>query len=155
MKVMLYSSKHGFTRELLEKINKEQGNAYHLVPISEIKKIDLNEVDEIIIGGSLYHSIINKELIYTIESQIKVLMQKRVILFLVGLKVDQLQKAFELNFPKCLLDQFPRFYLGGNYDETKVKGIEAFQLKRIKKKVHYVDNGAIIRIEQLVNYLNQ
>lgn len=152
---MLYCSRHGFTKRVLEALNELHGQGYHLVDIDEVKQLNLDEVEEILIGGSLYYGKLSKGMIYFIEDNIRILLDKKVVLFLIGLKVDRLQHAFELNFPKCFLDIFPRFYLGGSYDESRVRGFEVFQLKRIKKKYRYSARGEVINLEQIEYYLHR
>ena len=153
-KVILYSSRHGFAKRCLKVLNEQCGERYEL--IDELKKLDLSDIDELLIGGSLYHSRLNKELVYFLEDHVHELCSKKVGLFLIGLKIDRLQKSFELNFPKVLLDRCPRIYFGGSTNTTTLNIIEKMKMKQIIKKYDYESNDKdMIRLDNITRLLNR
>ena len=115
--LIVYASKYGCTADCAERLKaKLEGD----VTLLDIKKatsgMDLSKFDAVAIGGSVYVGKIAKPLRAFCESNLDVLIQKKVGIFLCCAQVDESDGFFAANFPASLLS---------HSRTTKVFGSEA------------------------------
>ena len=74
--LIIYSSKDGHTKEIcfrLQQIVEDQNNQVTLVSVNEIKTIDLNSFDKIVIGSSIHYGKHNRKIYEFIKENQQVL----------------------------------------------------------------------------------
>lgn len=151
--LILFSTKNGTTRKcaemLKEKINKE----VDLLELNKKSKIDLNDYDQVILGGSIYIGKIQKSLRKFMEDNKAILLKKSLGLFVCAMGEGlELKNEIDANFPKELIKHATQVYcLAWSFDFDKMNFLE----KLIAKKVAKVNETTVsineIQIEELAS----
>ncbi len=122
--VVIYSSKYGTTKTCAEKIAQGLNNA-NLADIKKIKGIDLSAYDTVIIGSSIRMGQINKKIKIFCEHNTEELIKKNLGLFICSGMEENVNKDFNVNFEKKLLQNCTyKSWLGGEIDLKKARGID-------------------------------
>lgn len=154
--LIVYGSKHGCvekcSRELKDKLDGE-------VVIVDIKKDsapDLSLTDNIIIGGSIYAGKIQKEVTEFCLKNINELKNKKIGLFICGMREDDSGKT-QLNnsFPQELLNKATaKEYFGGEVIFHKMNFFERFIIKRVCKTDKDISNILRENISKFLKEMN-
>ena len=144
---VVYHSKHGSTEKYAKWIAEETGAV--LFKEKECKAKQLVDFDVIVYGGAVHAGGILG--INFLQKGIKDLVGKKVVVFAVGLNVDDekiQEECREINFVKELAD-LPCYFLKGAYDPEKIKGVDKAIMSMTKKMINRdsqlyrdIENGA-------------
>lgn len=134
---IVYISKYGATEDYMKNLGKELN--IPLVKINEIKKSDLEDIDVIIVAGSIRVSKLN--VLKKIKKYQHIIKEKTSYLFACGLDKD-LEKglrSLEANNLDLADYNFNEvYYLPGRFDVNKMSGLHkflfSFLAKALKKK---------------------
>jgi len=104
-RLVIYASKYGCTADCASYLKDHLSGDVTLIDINKAsKQIELEEFDTIIIGGSIYVSKISKKLREFCESNLDMLINKRIGIFLCCALSEQVDEFFTTNFPAALLN---------------------------------------------------
>ena len=128
-KIVLYSSKTGFTEKYAKWISEELNSDLKDINITSLD--DLIKYDTIIYGGGVYAGVINK--LSSIRNDFS---DKNLIVFAVGMNKDnrELDKLKTSNKVDNL------FYMPGGLDNDKMSFTNRMLLKTIKRMIKTKDN---------------
>ena len=121
MKTLIaYSTTLGCTERCASKLKEDIGEGVEMIQISSRKKYDLREYDTIIIGGSIHEGRIQQSVRHFCTSNLQVLLQKQVGLFVCCMDQDDNEKEMiEQAFPPQLLESAGQRILRGRIEYQK------------------------------------
>ena len=103
--LIIYASKYGTVADCAKQLKSKLLGEATLVDIKQMdQSLELTKFDTVIIGGSVYADHISKALKSFCKSNLEVLCQKELGLFLCCGLTDQANEFFENNFPPKLLE---------------------------------------------------
>jgi menaquinone-dependent protoporphyrinogen IX oxidase len=126
--VVIYKSKHGSTEKYARWIGEELNCP--VVAARDFSKKDFDKYDNIIFGGCVHGGGI--EGFDLIRKNMRLLRDKKIVTFAVGLNVMQTENRMQLrdiNFHKKSVKGMTCYYCPGAYNPDEVKGIDAFIIK--------------------------
>ena len=155
---IMYMSKHGTTEKIAELI-KTKVDSYqsHIFNLKKTGSIDLENFDTIIIGGSIHVGSIPKKLRQFINSNLTILLKKRIALFLVCMHKDEKRdEQFTNAFPQELRKiSIANGLMGGEFNFDKMNFIEKAIIKKIAGKSSSVSEIDYKAIEDFVKKLKE
>ncbi len=132
--LVLYESNYGSTKQYAEWIADTLNT--DIYPTSEIKTINLNDYDTIVIGGGLYAvGILGLK---TLKPYINQLKEKTLIIFAVGLSYESdavIKHIKTNNLEKYKLPYNHFFYLRGAFDYDKLSLKHKIMMRALASKV--------------------
>ncbi len=143
---VVYCSKYGSTKRYAEWIAEETGA--QLYAEKECSSRDLQDYDTIVFGGAIHAGGILG--IKFIQKNLKQFAGKRIIVFAVGLNVEDeqnQQQCIEINFKKMMKD-IPCFFLRGAYDPPRISGFDKKLMGMVRKMIAGKKNSEITEQEQ-------
>lgn len=129
---IIYSTRHGCTEKcsilLAEKLNKPE-----LINLECNKEINLDQFDILLIGGSIYAGMINKNLKRFLGKNLDTLLQKKVGLFLCCMEEgEKALEQFNNAFPEKLRNiSRAKGFFGGEFDFEQMNYLEKAIIKQI------------------------
>ena len=156
--VLVYSSKYGFTEEIVKKIQSQVQGECALINLRQPNDVEklVKESDMIVVGGPIYIGGLLKEVKQFLMHHQADLLQKRLGLFITGMhEHNEIEKELEINFSQELRDhaQFV-VWVGGEFNFDKLK----FMDKMIVKKIAKTDETKTVvmddEINNIVNIIN-
>lgn len=122
---------------LQEKLNGE----VDIIDIRKDIKLDLNNYDKVIIGGSIYMGKIQKEIKEVCENYCDNLKEKKLGLYICCMNEENVEIQINENFPKKLLDSaIAQGYFGGAFNFNDMNFFERLIIRKISKSLAK-DNG--------------
>jgi menaquinone-dependent protoporphyrinogen oxidase len=151
--LMIYSSKHGTTKECCYLVQENLTHDSQIISIDKSDTIDLSTVDNILIGSSVYAGKINKKLLTFINKNLAELKNKKLGVFLCCGVEKELDTYFNL-LPSELIENAKLFYCGGKIDLEEHNFLVKFMLKKIMNgnKMPELKQETI---EAIATYLNE
>jgi menaquinone-dependent protoporphyrinogen oxidase len=146
---IIYMSKHGTTATIAEKIKAELAkDDVKIFNLKTDEPKELKKFDTIIIGGSIHAGSMQSKLRKFITTNMNVLLQKRIALFLVCMdKTEKRTEQFNNAFPAELREKsFANGLMGGEFCFDKMNFLEKTIIKKISGKsenVSEIDEEAI------------
>ena len=120
--LIIYSTTYGYTKDCVEYLASKLKGETSVVNIAKDKEPDINEFDNIIIGGSVYVGKVNKRLVSFVSNNIDKITGKRVALFLSCGSIDVFEKLLISIFPKSIVDiAIAKECFGGELRTNKMK----------------------------------
>ena len=102
--LIVYASKYGCTEDCAKYLKDKISGGVTLVDINKSADlIELNNLDAVIIGGSVYVSKVSKKLRAFCESNLEILTKKKIGIFLCCALSEQAGETMKTNFPPALL----------------------------------------------------
>ena len=133
--LIIYSTKHGTTEKAVNILKSKLTGEVHIVNIMLKPVTALKEYDNIILGGSIYVGKIQKKLSSLINTNLPLLLEKRIGLFLCAAEKDEAlkEKEFKLAFPPTLFDQaIAKEVFGFELDMNKLSFFEKLIMSKVK-----------------------
>jgi menaquinone-dependent protoporphyrinogen oxidase len=148
--LILYATKHGAAREIAARIAKRMdGAAVH--DLGRGNAPEITGYDCVIIGGSVYAGAVRKDVKEFIAANTDALRQKRLGLFLSGMRTTAEKETFEANFPPALLNAAKAVcFPGGIFDPNKAGFLERMVAKAVMKATAYTSTIDDKKIERFV-----
>lgn len=137
--VILYTSKHGATREIVNELSNKLKTDLVKIDLKETPRPDLSDYETIIIGGPVYAGNISGKLKKLCSENISLLKSKRIGLFLTGMTPsEQLpENIFEKMFGKDLSDTAKvKLHFGGIFNFEKMNFFEKIIVKKVSGIKH-------------------
>ena len=105
MKTLIaYSTTLGCTEQCASKLKEDLGDEVEMIRISRRRRFNLQEYQNIIIGGSIHEGMIQRSVFKFCENNLEVLLQKQVGLFVCCMDPDANEKELiERTFPEKLV----------------------------------------------------
>lgn len=100
--LILFASKHGCTQQAASRLAQQLSDA-DLRSVSQLAAIDLADYETVIVGGSIYVGQLDKALVQYLFSQMDVLRQQRVGLFVCCGQADKALEQLRSAFPSELV----------------------------------------------------
>lgn len=150
--LMIYSSKHGTTKECCYLVQEQLTHESQILSIDKAKQIDFSTIENVLIGSSVYAGKINKKLLEFINKNLDTLKTKKIGVFLCCGVEEELDTYFNL-FPSTLIEHANLFYCGGKIDLDQHNFIVKLMLKKIMgdNKTPELKKE---NIKEMANYLN-
>ncbi|MDO9547450.1 MAG: flavodoxin domain-containing protein [Candidatus Marinimicrobia bacterium] len=131
--LIVYASKHGCAKSAAEKLAQAFGTDTELSDVRNITRIDLENFDRIIIGGSIHAGRIQGQIKTFTQRNLNLLLQKQLGLYICHMEEgDGAMKELADNFPGQLLEHATaKGLFGGEFDFDKMNFIEKFMIKKV------------------------
>lgn len=135
---IFYASKYGFTAKCVDYYKQNLNGNIKVVNLKnppENMGDVMDQSDRIIIGGSVYVGLIQKEVKDFLTTHHDELLSKDLGLFMCGMRDEQeISQELDANFPKELRDHATFVsWLGGEFDFDKLSWIDKMIVKKIAK----------------------
>ncbi|MBV1758053.1 MAG: flavodoxin domain-containing protein [Dethiosulfatibacter sp.] len=159
MKTLIaYASKYGCTEKCAKLLEKELNGDVTLLNLKKNSSADLNAYDNIIIGGAIYISKIQKEVTEFCKSNLDGLSQKNIGLFICGMQEKEvIATELNSNYPPELLEiAVAKDCFGGEFILEKMNFLEKTIVKKVSKTTaskSEIDEDAIRHFAQKFNNL--
>lgn len=155
--LIVYASKHGCAKKAAGKIALEFGVNTEVMDVRNITRIDLEDFDRIIIGGSIHAGRIQKQIRTFTRRHLDLLLQKQIGLYICHMEQgDRAMKELTDNFPVQLLDHAAaRGLFGGEFVFEKMNFLEKFIIKKVAKVSASESNINQENIENFINTLKE
>lgn len=133
--IIIYATKHGFTKMCATKLSKKLEGEVDVQNLKENKDIRLEQYDKVIIGGSIYMGQIQKEVKDFCTINLEKLKSKKVSVFICCSQEGENANT-ELNnsFPQELLTTaVAKGFLGGGFTFKNMGFFEKLIIKKVAK----------------------
>ena len=133
--LIAYSTKHGCTEKCADKLKNKLTGEIELLNLKNSSKIDLNDYETIIIGGSIHAGQIQKKVKIFCLDNLNMLKEKKIGLFICCMKEGK-EATTEFNeaFPEELIKHASAIGIfGGEFNFKKMNLIERFIVNKIAK----------------------
>lgn len=133
--IIIYSTRYGSTAKVAELIQKGLGCDCTLVNIMKESAPPLDAFDTVILGGSIYVGKVQKELTEFVAKNLKLLLSKRIGLFLCAGAPKQEERDRELKgafSPELLTHAAAKDVLGYAFTFEKMRFFDRLIMKKIK-----------------------
>ncbi|MBN2601268.1 MAG: flavodoxin [Candidatus Marinimicrobia bacterium] len=151
--LVVYASKHGCAQNAAEKLAKAFGQDAIANNVRNIARIDLEDFDRIIIGGSIHAGRIQGPVKTFAQRNLNLLLQKQTGLFICHMEEDTEKAMKELtdNFPVPLVEHATaKGLFGGEFDLDKMNIIEKFIIKKV---AHVTESVSKIHEENIEKFI--
>lgn len=133
--LIIYSTKHGTAEKAVNILKSKLKGEVHTVNIMLEPGTEVEEYDNIILGGSIYIGNIQKKLSSFVNTNLPLLLKKRIGLFLCAAEEDETlkEKEFRIAFPPTLFDHArAKEVFGFELDMEKLNFLEKLAMSKIK-----------------------
>ena len=147
--LIIYSTKHGTAEKAANILKSKLTGEVHIVNIMLEPVTALQEYDNIILGGSIYIGKIQKKLSSFVNTNLSLLLEKRIGLFICAAEEDEALKEKELMvaFPTTLFDHaIAKEVFGYQLDMDKLNFFEKLimsKVKGLKTSIHKISEEKI------------
>lgn len=158
MKTLIaYSTTLGCTEQCASKLKEDIGEGVEMIRISSRKKYDLHEYDTIIVGGSIHEGRIQQSVNHFCKSNLQVLMQKQVGLFVCCMDQDADEKEMiEHAFPPQLVEHaLASGFFGGELNIKKMNLLQKIMTRKAARlqKEPDIDFQRILQFARTIHEL--
>ena len=140
MKTLIaYSTTLGCTEQCASKLKEDLGDDVDMVRISRRRRFNLEDYDNIIIGGSIHEGMIQRSVFKFCENNLEILLQKHVGLFVCCMDPDANEKELiQRAFPEKLVENaLASGFFGGELNIKKMNLLQKIMTRkaaRLKKE---------------------
>ncbi|MGL4108925.1 flavodoxin domain-containing protein [Clostridium sp. LP20] len=163
--IIIFGSKYGTAEMCARKLKEKLGGEVDLVDINTNKDISLSDYDKVIIGGSIYMGMMNKEIKNFVQNNKEELIKKDFGLFMVCMSDNEKAKQqFKENFDEDILKNAKgKVNFGGAFLFSKMNFFERQIIKMIsksqkndekvdgKKDINRIDESSISDFVKIMN----
>ncbi len=146
---IIYSTKCGTAKTVAEMIREGLKDGASVFGIKEAKKLNLDDYDQVVLGGSVYIGKTQKELTAFAEANLDKLLTKKAALFLCAARPEPeaLEEQIRLAFPAELIKKAVyKGTVGSAIDFKKLNFVERAMVKKfmgLEEGYTKLDEGAI------------
>lgn len=133
---IIYYSKKGTTQKVAKIISEKLNSQEGLIDLKNKPSIDISTYDRIIIGSPIYAGNSHNKVKKFIASNLNLLLNKEVGLYVCGMERDEAKQSDELEraYPKELIDKAKsKRFLGGEFLFENMNFFEKMIIKKIAK----------------------
>jgi menaquinone-dependent protoporphyrinogen oxidase len=154
--VIIYTTKHGCTENCATKLKDGLNGEIDLVNLKKISKINWENYNTIIIGGSIHAGKIQSKIKKFCQNHLKELLNKKLGLFLCCMEEgDTAEKQFNEAYPGELKDHATAIGIfGGEFNFERMNFIERAIIKKIAKVDHNVSKLSEENIKDFIQKMN-
>jgi len=158
--LIVYSTKHGSAEKAANILKTKLKGEVHIVNVTLKPAGELEGYDNVIIGGSIYIGKIQKKLSNFIDTNLPLLLEKKIGLFICAGEKDEVLKEKELvsSFPPSLFKHaIVKEVFGFEIDMDKLNFFEKFimsKVKGVKTSVHELSEEKIHTFSDNINKAN-
>lgn len=132
--LVLYASSYGYAKEMADRIVNGLEGEVECINLNEKRKIDLKDVDTVVLGSSIYVGQIHKSMKDFIKTHHEVLLSKHVVIYLCCAFEHEFENHLKNNFPIDLLEHATMVKnLGGQIDKSKLNFGHKMMVSMIEK----------------------
>jgi menaquinone-dependent protoporphyrinogen oxidase len=149
MKILIaYRTQYGAVRRCAELLRDGLPADVALLDLKDQKKARVDGYDVVLIGGSIYGGLIQREVVSFCSRNREALLSKEVGLFICCLYQDEkAEEQLRSSFPSWLLDHaFARFPLGGMLELESLKPMDRFLVERLGE---FRENRDLLRYDKV------
>jgi len=130
--LIAYSTTLGCTEQCASKLKDDLGESVEMVRISRRRRFDLQSFDTIIVGGSIHEGMIQRSVHKFCESNLDVLLQKQIGLFVCCMDPDaNEQELIERAFPDRLVKHaLANGFFGGELNIKKMNLLQKIMTRK-------------------------
>lgn len=135
MKVLIaYATKHGAAEKCAEMLKQKIKGEVDIVNLNQVKNVNVDDYDKVIIGGSVYAGSIQKAVTEFCTKNSERFKQKQVGLFITCMNESAADTQLNKVFPQELLDiAVAKAACGGEYNFKDMNFMEKMIIKMITK----------------------
>lgn len=154
---IIYSTKYGTAGTVAEMIREGLKGDAAIFNIKDTKKFNVDEYDQIVLGGSVYIGKTQKELTAFSEANLDKLLKKKVALYLCAARPEReaLEEELRTAFPAALLEKAAyKGTVGSAIDLQKLNFLERAVVKKVmalEEGYTKLDNAAIQSLIQALS----
>ena len=133
MKTLIaYSTTLGCTEQCASKLKEDLGEGVDMIRISRRRRFNLQEYQNIIIGGSIHEGMIQRSVFKFCENNLEVLLQKQVGLFVCCMDSDANEKELiQRAFPEKLVENaLASGFFGGELNIKKMNLLQKIMTRK-------------------------
>lgn len=133
--LIIYSTKHGTAEKAVNILKSKLKGEVHTVNIMLEPVTAVEEYDNIILGGSIYIGKIQKKLSTFVNTNLPLLLEKKIGLFICAGEEDEAlkEKEFIIAFPPTLFDHaIAKEVFGFEFDMAKLNFLEKLAMSKVK-----------------------
>ncbi len=135
--LIVYSTKYGSTEKCVEMLKQELTGEVDLCNLKHNKKPNIDNYDNVIIGGPVFIGKLKKDVSTFVKKNLNQLLEKRVGLFICGIRPGEEGVNQLYGYPKSLLDHaVTKEIFGGEITFNKMNFID----RKLTKMVSNADN---------------
>jgi len=156
--LIIYSTKYGTSKEVSEKLKDKIKGETDIIDLKSNKIANLNVYENIIIGGSIYAGMIQKEMTKFINKNLDNLLSKRLFLFICAGSLGNEERDKEQLKGVFLEDLYNhatfKSNLGFRIDFNKMNPLERLvikKLKGVKENITSISENNIDAMAQKIN----
>ena len=158
MKTLIaYSTTLGCTEQCASKLKEDIGKGVEMVRISRRRRFNLQQYDTIIVGGSIHEGMIQRSVHKFCESNLNVLMQKQVGLFVCCMDQDANEQELIVQaFPNKLIEHaLASGFFGGELNIKKMNLLQKIMTRKAArmKKEPDIDFERILEFAKTIHEL--
>lgn len=132
--LIVYATKYGSAEKCAKILAEKLTGEVKLSNLTVVQNINLTVYDKVIIGGSIYAGRIQKQVNEFCSSNLRVLKQKKIGLFICGMLSDQAELELSNAFiPELLTMAVVKEFFGGELKFQKINFMERFMVKMVSK----------------------
>lgn len=155
--LVLYASSYGYAKEMADQITSGLVGDVKCVNLNVKQNLDLNDVDTIVLGSSIYVGQIHKSMKEFIKVNHDLLLKKRLVIYLCCAFEHEFENHLKNNFSIELLEHASMIQnLGGAIDKSKLNFGHKMMVSMIEKTE--AGKKPILRhderIETILSHLN-
>ncbi len=130
--LIAYSTTLGCTEQCASKLKEDLGEGVDLIRISRRRRFNLKNYDTIIVGGSIHEGMIQRSVHKFCESNLDILMQKQIGLFVCCMDPDaNEQELIERAFPESLVKHaLASGFFGGELNIKKMNLLQKIMTRK-------------------------
>ena len=155
--IVIYASKHGTVLRVAEKIAVGLGGETQILPISKCRKLEVENYDLVVIGGSIHAGNIQRGIKRFIRENLIFLKMIKVALFICCMEEgesaeNQLRNAFP---EELLAHAIISDYLGGEFNFDRMNFLERAIIKKISGTTESVSKLKEEKIQAFIRKLKE
>ncbi len=151
---IIYATSHGTTGKVARQIGEKIGlDSTTIINLKETKNVDLSEVENVIIGGSIHAGMVQGVVKEFCKKNMLDLLQKRVALFICAMNKPEYETELKNAFPELVYQHaIHKSVVGGEFNFDKMNFIEKMIVRKVSgvnESVSKLDGPAIDEIANL------
>lgn len=132
--LVLYASSYGYAKEMAEHICAGLNDDVKCINLNVKQNLDLNDVDTIVLGSSIYVGQIHKSMKEFIKVNHDLLLKKRLVIYVCCAFEHEFENHLKNNIPIELLEHASMIQnLGGAIDKSKLNFGHKMMVSMIEK----------------------
>lgn len=157
MKTLIaYGTKYGFTKKCVDLLKNKLNGDIEIINLKDTKRINLDQFDTVVVGGSIYMGQIRKEVSDFCNDNLNSLQNKKLGLFVCGMREgEEAKEQINTVFPQELISKaIVTSAFGGEFVFKKMNFMEKMVVKKIVKISSDTENLMSNEIEKFANIMN-